>query len=156
MLHIINLGVNMIIVDGNNVAYESVTNNIPRIGNLKALITTCEGTGILLILIRSNLKYKIDDRDALEELIKLGIVREVPSQFDDDLLALQIAKDFDYMIISNDYYRQYEAIFSKEWIKKHRVACFIHKGKAYLSKKIEIKSDQSNIEFSKYLDKIPA
>ena len=98
----------IIVADGNNVAYYGVKNNIPRISHLLALIENFKDDK-LIIIVSPALKYKIDDKSKLKELIKTKIVLESPPRENDDKYILEITKKLSAaIIISYDCFIEFE------------------------------------------------
>ena len=74
------------------------------------------------VICDKSLYYCIDDKQKYLQLINEGIVIETPEGNPSDIFILQLAYQKDGYIISNDKYREYFAIFGKNWVKNRRIS----------------------------------
>lgn len=120
------------VVDGANVAYiEKSQKGDPKVSNILAVQEVLEKKGFEpLIIVDASLVYEIDDKAQLESLIDNQIVRQVPAETDADYFIVEIAEEFNALIVSNDQYKAYQSEFS--WIEKRRVPLMIINGNVEL------------------------
>lgn len=74
--------------------------------------------------------YEIDDKAQLESLIHDQVVRQVPAETDADYFIVEVAEEYNALIISNDQYEPYRKDYP--WIDKRRVPLMIINGNAQL------------------------
>jgi hypothetical protein len=124
----------VIVVDGNNVAYcERDDQNRPQVQNLLTMHQTLQAYGWakIIIFVTAKLKYYIDDRPALEQLICGQIVREAPAGSNDDTFIIQAAKAFDALIVSNDLFRDVPHV-DPVWLHQRQLKFLIINGSVIL------------------------
>ncbi|MEJ2248666.1 MAG: tetratricopeptide repeat protein [Candidatus Lokiarchaeota archaeon] len=111
-------------IDGANVIRsEEDDKGKAKLSNMKLLKKRLKFYGLsnYKIFCDSNLKYKIDNRDSYENMIKDGKVIETPAKTEADLFILKFAKDNNGFIISNDQFRDHYENFGKKWIESKRI-----------------------------------
>ena len=120
------------VVDGANIAYsEQSQKGDPKVSNILAVRAALEKRGYdPLIIVDSSLVYEIDDRPQLEALIDDQIVRQAPAGTDADYFVIEMAKEHNALIVSNDRYESYRKDHS--WIEDRRVPVMIIHGEAEL------------------------
>lgn len=92
-----------LVLDGNNIAFYMSTNGTPQVSNLLRAYQSLKSTGYRpIIVVSAALKYRIDQPDILQSLKNRKIVIESPRGTDDDLTIIQLAKQRNANIISND------------------------------------------------------
>ena len=96
----------IIIVDGNNVAYQST--NKPTIINLIKVESFLRKKGYKpIIVISAKLKYIIDNPRRLMKLVREGTIVEVGTGDNDDIEIFELAIEHDATILSNDRFLEY-------------------------------------------------
>jgi len=113
------------VIDGANVAREcNHGSNGGRISNFYKLFEKLHSFQIenYTILCDRSLYYTIDDKNDYEKLIDKGQILETPGGTEADHFILKIAKEKDAFIISNDLFREFEAIYGRQWIRKKRIS----------------------------------
>lgn len=97
---------NLIVVDGNNVAY--VQGNPPRAINIKiARNSLIKQKYTPIIIISSALRHKVTDKLELIKMINLGWVVEAEPHTDDDKMVIDTAISKNCKIITNDRFLDY-------------------------------------------------
>jgi hypothetical protein len=86
----------------------------------------CEPT----LICDANLKYRIDDPDALQHLFARGEVLQVPAGTVADVYILDAAAQLGARVLSNDVYRSYQG--RCPWIVERRVAFMVIDGKVLI------------------------
>lgn len=129
-----------LVIDGSNVAYESVPKNKKaRFLNLLLLEQYLERNGIndFLVLCDKSLRYNIDETGKYTDLIKTnGRYFETPAGTQADHFILQHAYKCDGFIISNDNFRDFYSIYDEDWIRNHRISFCSINNEVYLDKLI--------------------
>lgn len=93
----------VVIVDGNNVAYFLAPDGQPRAENLVRAIRSLSSSGYKpFVVISAALKHKIDKPMILQNLVTEGYVIEAPRGIDDDLTIIEEAMKRAADIVSND------------------------------------------------------
>lgn len=93
----------VVVVDGNNVAYHLFPQGKPNTQNLILAYRSLTSTGFKPVFVVSTaLSHKIDKPTALNEFMLSAEVVEAPRGTDDDLRIIQLAKELNAPIISND------------------------------------------------------
>ena len=125
------------VIDGANVAREGTNSNKRgKISRFYKLFEKLNSFGITkyTILCDRSLYYTIDRKDEYKYLIKNSKVSETPGGTEADHFILQLAKENNSYIISNDRFREFSNFFGEEWLKKHLITfTFIH-DKLYFDK----------------------
>ncbi len=92
-----------VVVDGNNVAHHLSPNGIPRVANLVLARSSLLRAGLKpIVVVSAALKHKIDNSEALREMIAGREVIEAPRGTDDDLTVIKLAQSGNADIVSND------------------------------------------------------
>lgn len=120
------------VVDGANIAYiEQSQQGDSKVANIRAVRAALEEKGYQpLVIVDASLVYEIDDRPQLEQLIDEQVVRQVPANTDADYFVIQMAAEYNALIISIDLYDSYQK--AHPWIEKRRVPVMIVRGHAEL------------------------
>ena len=123
----------VIVVDGTNVAWEEQTKDgKPKVSNIVAMRQALEKEGYdPLIIIDASLRHEIDDPDQLEFLIDNQSIRQAPAGTEADYFVLQIARQENAKIVSNDMFEKYRTD-GHDWIREHRIPFMIINGKVLL------------------------
>ena len=114
----------IVIVDGNNVAYHMSTKGRPSAKNLILAYRSLTSTGFRPIFVVSPaLSHEIDKPSSLNEFMLSAEVIESPRGSADDLKIIQLAKEYDADIVSNDRFLDWRDKYP--WIasrlKKYRM-----------------------------------
>jgi hypothetical protein len=92
------------IVDASNVAHAGEQG--ARLATLLAVRDELRDEGFDPLLVAdAALRHQIDDRDAYEQLVESGELRQAPAGTDADYFILKFAEDLDAVIVSNDRFR---------------------------------------------------
>ncbi len=92
-----------VIVDGNNVAYHNISQSKPNVRNLILAYRSLTSAGFKpIFVVSSALIHKIDKPISLNEFILSADVVEAPRGTNDDLRIIQLSKELDAQIVSND------------------------------------------------------
>ncbi len=92
-----------LVVDGNNVAHHLSSNGVPRVANLLLAQSSLLKAGLKpIVVVSAALKHKIDNPEALQEMIAKREVIEAPRGTDDDLTVIKLAQRNNADIVSND------------------------------------------------------
>ena len=78
--------------------------------------------------------YCIDEKENYSKAVKDGLIIESPEGIPSDIFILQLAYENDGYIISNDKFKEFRSIYSKEWIEEHRISFKIIDGEFYFNK----------------------
>lgn len=115
----------LIVVDGANVAYiELSSHGDPKVSNLVAVRRALQEKGYEpVIIVDASLRHKIDDPEQLEALLDKQELRQAPAGTDADYFVMEIAKEYDARIVSNDEFQSYQEEYP--WIKERRVPLMI-------------------------------
>lgn len=125
------------VVDGANVARTGLMpNKSGKISNLELLKKKLNLFGIrnFYIICDRALFYSIDDKETYSNMIQNEEIIEAPGGSDADNYILQIAKEKDAFVISNDMFRDKYEYFGKEWIKSKKITFKIIKQSLYFDK----------------------
>ena len=129
-----------LVIDGANVAFENVlSEQKAKLLNLTLMEQYLELNGIsdFLVLSDKSLRYKIDKQKKYCDLIKFDKrYFETPGGTQADHFILQNAYKCNGYIVSNDNYRDFYAIYEKDWIIEHRISFCIINNEIYLDKLI--------------------
>ncbi len=108
------------ILDGNNICYGDKMQEKPSVRNLESAIRYAKLMGYsVYVIIRPSLKYKVDKKERLEELINRGDVIEAPAKADDDIFILKYSEILNAeIIVSNDRFLPYQDEFPLEVAKR--------------------------------------
>lgn len=129
----------VIVVDGANVAWEEQTkDDKPKVSNIIAMRQALEKAGYdPLIIIDASLRHDIDDPKQLESLIDDQHIRQSPAGTEADYFVLQIAKQQDAQVVSNDMFEKYRD--DHDWIWERRMPFMIVDGAVQLYERDEEK-----------------
>ena len=122
----------MVIIDGTNVAYSRKLYGKPMIENIELILELFESQTTVEVLIKASLVHSINDKQKLEDLLKRGVIIQVPPTFNDDKLILKLAQENDDYIVSNDMFRDHKE-FPLRWVKDHRIEFVIIGNRVYTS-----------------------
>ena len=124
------------VIDGANVAYiERDEADAPKVSNLMEVRSTLVEMGFkVIIIVDASLRYQIDDSERLESLLDKQIVRQAPADSDADYFIIELAKEMDALVVSNDEFEQYRE--ENPWIEERRVPLMIVNGHVELYKPI--------------------
>lgn len=98
------------VIDGNNVAFHKRTKK-PELNSLLVLIQRLQQIGSVFPVISSELKYRIDDPQTLRTYISQQKILESPPHTDSDRFILELTKQLDAFLVSNDLYKQYKSLY---------------------------------------------
>lgn len=120
------------IVDGANLAYaERGGRGRPKIANLMAIRAALEERGFdVTIFVDASLARRIDDPDRLRALIGDGEIIQSPAGTEADEAILEMARERDAVVVSNDRFRDWVDEFP--WIDERRVGAIVVDGRAQL------------------------
>jgi hypothetical protein len=112
------------VVDGNNVAYHLAPRGRPNARNLILAYRSLTTVGFKpVFVVSSALVHKIDNPNALNEFMLSADVIEAARGTDDDIKIIQVAKELNGHIVSNDRFLDW--IDRYPWItsrlKKYRL-----------------------------------
>jgi len=104
-----------IIVDGSNIAFSSRNEKKqPKIQNLKIMINYLDNLAQIYpiefkIIVDASLRYRIDLKNELEDLEKIGKIIQSPCKHTADEFILEYARRYpeETVIISNDRFSEY-------------------------------------------------
>ena len=121
---------NIVIIDGNNVAYSLAKSKSPELRPLLKVRKKLIDEGYEpVVVVSAALRHRIDDRQTMLRLIRMGAIEEAEPGMDDDIAILERARQMKaQMIISNDSFQEYTELFS-DLIK--RVKGFSLKGSEF-------------------------
>ena len=86
--------------------------NTPRVGNLTRAYQSLLNAGYKpIIIVSAALKHRVDKPEHLQQLISLGQIVEAPRGRDDDLEIIQIAREKNADIVSNDRFLNWQDRF---------------------------------------------
>ncbi|MFW9869731.1 MAG: hypothetical protein ACFFFO_04715 [Candidatus Thorarchaeota archaeon] len=101
-----------VVVDGNNVAYYMSSKGVPKAQNLILAYRSLTSTGFEpIFVVSAALIHKIDRPTTLNEFMSNANVIEASRRTSDDLKIIQLSKELDSNIISNDRFL--------DWIEKY-------------------------------------
>ena len=100
------------ILDGNNIAFKN--GKTIQLKRILALNEEVEKLGSTLIIVSHELRYRVDNKVHLEQLIDNQTLLESPKGVDCDLYLLESAKQIKGVVISNDQFRQYRKQYFDE------------------------------------------
>ncbi len=93
----------ILVVDGNNVAYSLAPQGKPKVQNLSLAYHSLTSAGYdPVFVVSSALVHKIDNPGALNAFMSSAKVEEAPRGTNDDGRIIQLAKNLDADIVSND------------------------------------------------------
>ena len=99
------------LVDGSNVAHSSEGEHA-RLQNIRIVVEKLRAEGYEPIVVTdAALRHQIDDREAYEERVENGKIRQAPSGTDADYFILAFARELDAFIVSNDRFRDRQEAF---------------------------------------------
>jgi hypothetical protein len=99
------------LVDGSNVAHSS-EGELARLENIRVVVLKLREEGYEPIVVAdAALRHQIDDKDAYEERVVKGKIRQAPSGTDADYFILAFARELDAVIVSNDRFRDRQEAF---------------------------------------------
>jgi tetratricopeptide (TPR) repeat protein len=125
------------VVDGANVAREGLNSSRSgKISNLELLKRKLNSFSIsnYLIICDRSLNYTIDDQETYSKMVQNEEVLETPGGTEADYYILQLAKERDAYMISNDMFKEFYNYFGKEWIKSRRITFRIFKQSIFFDK----------------------
>lgn len=92
-----------LVVDGNNVAYHLSYDGTPQARNIALADRSLRNAGYKPVtVVSAALKYRVENPDVLDTLLRRKEVIESRSGTDDDALILRLAKQRNADIVSND------------------------------------------------------
>jgi hypothetical protein len=96
---------NIAIVDGSNVAHSSEGGAV-RLENIRLVCDKLEEQGYKpVIVVDAALRHQIDDRQAYEQMVDDGLIRQAPAGTDADYFILSFARELDASVVSNDRFK---------------------------------------------------
>jgi hypothetical protein len=96
---------NLAIVDGSNVAHSS-EGGAARLANIRLVCEKLEEQGYEpVIVVDAALRHQIDERDAYEQMVGDGRIRQAPAGTDADYFILSFARELDASVVSNDRFK---------------------------------------------------
>jgi hypothetical protein len=96
---------NIAIVDGSNVAHSS-EGGAARLTNIRLVCEKLEEQGYEpVIVVDAALRHQIDERDAYEQMVDDGRIRQAPAGTDADYFILSFARELDASVVSNDRFK---------------------------------------------------
>jgi hypothetical protein len=126
-----------VVVDGTNVAFEQKSEDgramLDNILQLRSLLLECGFEPI--IIVEADLRYEIDNREGLEELLNRGEILQAPADTEADFFVLKTAELENLKFVSNDLYNKYRDQFP--WIRERRVPFMLVKGHLELYPNLE-------------------
>ncbi len=122
-----------VVLDGSNIAWEEKDNsNKPKITNIELMINKLSKANFKKIITVADaaLRYQIDDRKRIDQLVKEGAIKMLPARVDGDKFILRIAEEENAMIVSNDLFKEFREI--APWIGERRIPYTILDEDVYL------------------------
>ena len=99
------------LVDGSNVAY-STERDRPMLANITLVCDRLEAEGYQpIVVVDAALRHQIDARDAYEQMVENGKIKQAPAGTDADYFILAFARELDAAVVSNDRFRDREKAF---------------------------------------------
>lgn len=99
------------LVDGSNVAY-STERDRPMLANITLVCERLEAEGYQpIVVVDAALRHQIDARDAYEQMVENGKIKQAPAGTDADYFILAFARELDAAVVSNDRFRDREKAF---------------------------------------------
>jgi hypothetical protein len=99
------------LVDGSNVAY-STERDRPVLANITLVCDRLEAEGYQpIVVVDAALRHQIDARDAYEQMVEDGKIKQAPAGTDADYFILAFARELDAAVVSNDRFRDREKAF---------------------------------------------
>ena len=130
------------IIDGANVARADIRANqkdsLYQIKQVRHQLLE-KGASKIYILYDPSLKYSIDDKKGLLNMVENGLAKSTPARVEADDFILQHAKRMDAYIISNDKFekQKYISRFGKDWISEKRCTFDVLDGIVELHYKVD-------------------
>lgn len=141
----------IIVIDGNNVAYEESTDEgNPKFSNIEAIRNLLLDDGYkknnIIIIVDASLRHKIDDRKKLDKSIKNNEIRQVPSGTSADDFILSYANKFKATVLSNDTFSDYLHLY--HWLSddKRRKSFMIVNGEVEIRESIGLFPKQNKVK----------
>ncbi|HDJ84066.1 MAG TPA: hypothetical protein ENG44_03590 [Desulfurococcaceae archaeon] len=98
----------VVVVDGSNVAFHRVGKGKGKIRNILIVLRSLEKKGFdVKIVVDASLRYRIDNPNILEKLVREGKIIQAPPGTPADYFILKLAEDLNAAVISNDMYRDW-------------------------------------------------
>jgi hypothetical protein len=108
------VGPHVAVVDASNVA-NSAPSAQARLEYLLLVTTALEAAGLVPVLVAdAGLARRIDDREAYLQLVGQGAIRVAPADSEADALILQLARELDAVVVSNDRFREWQDRYPAE------------------------------------------
>jgi hypothetical protein len=99
------------LVDGSNVAY-STERDRPVLANITLVCDRLEAEGYQpIVVVDAALRHQIDAREAYEQMVEDGKIKQAPAGTDADYFILAFARELDAAVVSNDRFRDREKAF---------------------------------------------
>ncbi|MCG3217453.1 MAG: hypothetical protein KAR35_00520 [Candidatus Heimdallarchaeota archaeon] len=121
------------VIDGSNVAWEETSSSgRAQIKNIFAVIKKLNESNFeeIITLADAALRYQVETQTTLDNAIKNGEIKLLPSGVEGDLFILRLARSIGAMVISNDAFRQYKD--DNKWIASKRIPFTIMGEKVFL------------------------
>lgn len=103
-----------VIIDGSNVAFNSISKKEAKakIENVILVVNELKKRGFtaITVIADASLRYRIEDKDRLQELKKLVNFIEAPAENQADIFILQLVKKEHCLLISNDVFRDWKLL----------------------------------------------
>lgn len=118
------------VVDASNVA-NSAPSAVARLDYITVLIARLEEEGLApLVVADAGLIRRIDDRTGYLRLVEQGRIRVAPAGVEADALILDLAREHDAVVVSNDRFREWRERYPDE--VRRRVGFRVKDGAAEL------------------------
>ena len=102
-----------------------------KIENIKLLEIALRELGYnkIILIVSSYFFKRVDNKRTYEEMVREKRIIKAPALVDTDWYVLQLARELDYDILSNDKFKDYWDEFGEEWVKEKRKTFMIFEGK---------------------------
>lgn len=133
------------VIDGSNMAHLGESKKA-RVKYLELVVDEARRQGYSpIVFVDAYLRHEIDDQKKLEDLIRVGKVRQVPARTQADEFILQEAEHLDAVVVSNDLFKPYQGEFP--WVvdsaRFRRVTLSFDDNTVYFSRRAGQKSPPS-------------
>ncbi|MGH7505933.1 MAG: NYN domain-containing protein [Longimicrobiales bacterium] len=102
------------VVDASNVA-NSAPSAKACLEYLTLLVARLEAEGVTPVVVAdAGLSRRIDDRDGYLRMVEQGVIRVAPAGTEADELILELARELDAAVVSNDRFREWRQRYPGE------------------------------------------
>jgi len=121
-----------IIVDLNNVLLDDKdAEGKAKLQNIDLINEVLRSHGYTKIILITSSKFieRVNNRNTYKKMVKERKIHVAPALDDNDWYILELAKDLDCDVLSNDKYNDYWVEFGEDWVKKKRKTFMLIEGK---------------------------